>query len=121
MPATEEILATDMDAQDIIILNLERATQCCVDIAAHIISRSAFSAPNTMVDAFATLLQAGIISSQTCARMQKAVGLRNILVHQYRQLNWSIVWIILQNHLTDYVDFTAEVRGAAQDAFKPVP
>jgi uncharacterized protein YutE (UPF0331/DUF86 family) len=111
-PASEAALAGDLDAQDIISLNLERATQCCVDIAAHIISRTQLAAPKTMTDAFASLVQGGLISEPTCVRMQKAVGMRNVLVHQYQELNWSIIWTILENHLVDYIEFTTEIRAA---------
>ena len=37
-PASVEELSTNHDVQDIICLNLERAVQACVDIAAHIVS-----------------------------------------------------------------------------------
>ena len=37
-PSTAEILADDVDAQDIISVNLQRAIQAAVDIASHLIS-----------------------------------------------------------------------------------
>jgi len=42
------ILAEDYDLQDIICLNLERAVQGCVDLAAHVIADADLPAPTTM-------------------------------------------------------------------------
>jgi uncharacterized protein YutE (UPF0331/DUF86 family) len=44
-PATVKILAADSDLQDIVALNLTRAVQLCVDIAAHIIADSNIPGP----------------------------------------------------------------------------
>lgn len=47
-PATVEDLAADPDAQDIVALNLTRAVQLCVDIAAHILAEQELPAPASM-------------------------------------------------------------------------
>jgi uncharacterized protein YutE (UPF0331/DUF86 family) len=104
-PATQEILAVDLDAQDIIVLNLERAIQACVDMASHIIAYTALPAAPTMADGFVVLHQAGVISQHLCNRMVKATGLRNLLVHEYQRIDWNVVWQVLTKHLQDLVDF----------------
>lgn len=47
-PASSQVLKNDPDLQDIIALNLMRAVQLCVDIAAHVIADKEVSAPATM-------------------------------------------------------------------------
>lgn len=44
-PATLAVLAADVDLQDILSVNLERAVQLCVDIAAHVIASREVPAP----------------------------------------------------------------------------
>ncbi|MCC5844195.1 MAG: hypothetical protein JJU05_08095 [Verrucomicrobia bacterium] len=57
-PETLELLRKDIDAQDIIAVNLERAVQICVDIALHwiaTVSRSPM--PETMAESFRVLAE----------------------------------------------------------------
>jgi len=41
--------------------------------------------------------------------MVSAVGLRNILVHEYEKVNLDIVYDIFQNHLADLEDFILSI------------
>lgn len=108
-PLDPEILKNDLDKQDIVVLNLERAIQVCVDIAAKIIADTAQPAPMTMAEGFSLLMTEKIISVETCQRMQKAVGFRNIAVHEYNLINWEIVFAIVSNHLDDFRCYAREV------------
>ncbi len=75
---TLELFIADIDTQDIVVLNLERASQACVDMASHTISYTQLPPAPTMADAFTTLKVSGIISNDLCSRMIKATGLRNL-------------------------------------------
>ena len=48
-PPDASTLEADFDLQDIVTLNLSRAVQLCVDIAAHCIAATELPAPATMV------------------------------------------------------------------------
>ena len=48
-------LVDDYDAQDVVVLNLERAIQQAVDIATHLLSETAEPVPETMRAAFDAL------------------------------------------------------------------
>ncbi len=87
MPLTQDNLQTDYDLQDIVSVNLERAVQTCVDIAAHMISETEASPPNTMAESFSRLAALKFLTPQLAERMRKAVGLRNILVHHYTDID----------------------------------
>lgn len=108
-PNTLAELATDLDAQDIVVINLERAIQACVDMASHIIAYTALPPAATMADGFVCLKLAGIISNAICDRMVKATGLRNLLVHEYQRIDWSIVWQVITKHLNDPMDFSRAI------------
>ena len=47
-PPSLEALEQDIDAQDIVSVNLTRAVQLAVDLAAHILSESSIPPPATM-------------------------------------------------------------------------
>jgi uncharacterized protein YutE (UPF0331/DUF86 family) len=104
-PSTLQALVDDIDTQDVIVLNLSRAVQLCVDIAMHHLSDSGAAIPHTMGDAFVALQQQGLIDAALCARMRVAVGFRNLAVHNYDAINWAIVFAIAHTHLDDFRAF----------------
>ena len=99
-PSSAETLATDFDMQDIVALNLTRAIQLCVDIGAHLIAGMDTPPPTTMGQTFDVLAELGAINTELASRMKKAVGFRNIAVHNYEVINWQIVHAIATRHLT---------------------
>ncbi len=71
-PASAKTLATDLDLQDIIALNLTRAVRLSVDIAAHIIADTNAPAPETMAQAFDTLASLKIIEPELAGMMKRS-------------------------------------------------
>jgi uncharacterized protein YutE (UPF0331/DUF86 family) len=110
-PSTAEALVTDYDLQDILSVNLERAVQLCVDIAAHIIADREVSAPTTMAAAFEALHTLHILSSDLANSMKKAVGFRNIVVHNYQEIDWRIVFNICHHKLDDFRAFAQVIMS----------
>lgn len=108
-PATLAGLLDDLDAQDIISLNLERAIQQCVDLATMRLADTDDPPPASMKEAFELLARAGVLSHDLAVRMRAAVGLRNILVHEYRRVDWAIVFHVIHHRLGDFTDFARQV------------
>ena len=109
-PNNAEILVNDVDLQDIIALNLSRAVQLSVNISAHLISELSLAVPNTMGKVFDTLSEAHIIDSVTALNLKKAVGFRNIAVHNYERINWLIVFAIAHKNLADFQSFAEQIN-----------
>ena len=101
-PPNVEILSKDFDAQDIVALNLTRAVQLSVDIGSHLIACTDYRPPNTMGQVFEVLCVAGIIDAELSERMKKAVGFRNVAVHNYEDINWAIVYSIVTRLIVDF-------------------
>jgi uncharacterized protein YutE (UPF0331/DUF86 family) len=112
-PFTPETLARDADLQDVISVNLERAVQACVDAASLCLADESAPAPATMADAFASLGTLGWIDRPTADRMIKAVGFRNIAVHEYEKIDWKIVHRIAHAHLDDFRSFARQLATRA--------
>lgn len=51
----------------------------------------------------------GWIKENTAERMKKTVGFRNVPIHEYREMDWGIVFSIVTSHLGDFQDFANEV------------
>lgn len=110
-PGVQTDLA-DPDTQDVVVLNLTRAVQLCVDIGAHWVAGSGLPPPDTMGQTFDVLAEAGFIPAELALRMKRAVGFRNVAVHNYRELDRKILAAIVANHVDDFDVFArAVVKG----------
>lgn len=113
LPASLTELLSDVDAQDIVALNLTRAVQLCVDMSAHwLAEHSDAPAPKTMGQGFDALAKVGVIESALAERMKKAVGFRNVMVHSYDEIDWAIVYAIGNRHLDDFKLFARALLAA---------
>ena len=110
-PNSLEQLQSNIDTQDIIVLNLTRAIQLCVDIGAHIIAASNEKVPASMGDTFDILEKMCIINSDISSSMKKAVGFRNVAIHGYDKLDLAIVYAIASNKLREFKQFASTIAN----------
>ena len=103
-PVSIKALATDEDMQDILTRNLELAIQSCIDIAFHLCGAHG-KVPTTAADAFAQLAQLELIERGLAQRLQRAVGFRNVLVHEYTEVDWKIVMRVIRTDTRDLAAF----------------
>ena len=108
-PVSLADLENDLDAQDIVVLNLERAIQLTVDMAMVVLSEENAPVPATMAEAFGELARRKIISDDLSLRLRKSTGFRNIAVHAYHKIDWAIVWSIINDHLDEFRRFSQAV------------
>lgn len=108
-PAGASDLLNDLDLQDVLVLNLSRAVQICVDVAVHILSERKQPPPETMGKAFDLLAQEGLLETELAQRLKKSVGFRNLAVHNYEAIDWAIVHAIATRHLVDFEAFAKAV------------
>jgi uncharacterized protein YutE (UPF0331/DUF86 family) len=50
-----------------------------------------------------------VISTELAERLRKAVGFRNISVHEYEKIDWEIVYSICTKHMKDFREYAAGV------------
>ena len=105
-----EELEQNIDKQEIIILNLQRAVQLCVDVGNHILLDYRTQTPTTMADTFKYLAENMLISKENAEQLSHAVGFRNIAVHQYENIDFKIVFSIITQHLDDFKTFAASIE-----------
>jgi len=104
-----EVLAEDLDRQDILVLNLTRAVQLCVDVGAHLLADTERKAPETMGETFDLLAEEGMLDAGLARRMRGAVGFRNVAVHSYRSIDWSIVHELTTTGVEDLRAFAGAI------------
>ncbi len=103
-PASLKQLAADEDLQDILSRNLELAIQTCIDIAFHLCGAHGV-VPATAAEAFAQLARRGLIERSLAQRLQRAVGFRNVLAHEYTEVDWKIVMRVIRTDTRDLAAF----------------
>jgi uncharacterized protein YutE (UPF0331/DUF86 family) len=99
----------DSDRQDIVLFNLQMAVQNCIDIAAHIISDEGFGVPGSNNEMFYMLEENGYLEIQMVEKMVKAIGFRNLIVHEYGELDIEKVYEISRNDIKDLLEYLKAV------------
>ena len=89
----------DPDIEDIFVLNLQRAVQAAIDLAAHLVADEKIGLPASLKENFTLLESRQIIDAQLSKHLQSMVGFRNIAVHDYQQLDLAILKSILEHRL----------------------
>jgi uncharacterized protein YutE (UPF0331/DUF86 family) len=89
----------DFTHLDALTLNIERACQAAIDMAMHMVADRHLGVPQSTADAFALLERAGLIDGPLADALAGMVGFRNVAVHQYEDLDLSVLrWIVNSGH-----------------------
>jgi uncharacterized protein YutE (UPF0331/DUF86 family) len=101
--------AADPYLRDIAERNLEVAAQCVLDIAHRLISLSGALKPRDYYEAIRRLGELGVLPPEFAEHLAPLAGFRNILVHEYLQVDWNEVYKNLQQ-IDDLARFGEAVR-----------
>ena len=99
----------DSYLRDIVERNLEVAAKCCIDIANRVIALEDMEKPHDYYGAFIILGQSGILPLKFARSFAGIAGFRNILIHEYIQIDWSEVYCNLQK-LDDLYKFADSIK-----------
>jgi uncharacterized protein YutE (UPF0331/DUF86 family) len=71
--------------------------------------------PTTAADAFAKLARRELIEHSLAERLQRAVGFRNVLAHEYTAVDWKIVMRVVRTGTRDLAAFGKAVVKMLED------
>ncbi len=108
----------DFMKQDAIAANLQRAAEQTIDLANHAIRKGKLGLPKDSRDSFDILAMANLISADLAKKLKGMVGFRNVLVHDYRELNLNIMKDVIEHHLDDLIVFTNDVLAYLRNLSK---
>lgn len=80
---------------------LQLSIETTLDIGNHIVSSLGYGEVNWYSDIAILLEEKGIIDAELREKWIKIIGFRNILVHNYLEVDRKIVFDVLQNRLGD--------------------
>lgn len=105
-----ETFRTDRDVQDIVERRFEKAIQASLDIASHIVASLSTREPSSYRDVFVILAEEGILDGATAEAMEEMAGFRNVLAHDYAEIDHDRV----HQHL-DHLDRFRRFAEAVHD------
>ena len=100
----EEFLDDDI-IQDVVEYNLFIAINMMIDIATHIVVDNNIGNPKTLGETFDILNKEKYLSDDETKGYRNMVGLRNILAHEYVNIDKNIIYSIMKNNLIDIKGF----------------
>lgn len=98
----------DEGIQDRVERNLQIAAQACIDIGNHVIADRGYRSPLGYGDIFTVLMEEGLLPVTLANNMRQIAGFRNILVHDYMEIDQRIVYDSLKN-IDDFKAFANHV------------
>ena len=85
----------DPKAQDIVEYNLFQIINHLITITQHIVVDEDFGLPQTSYEASQILFDKGVLDGNDLELMKKMIGFRNIVGHNYLNINKEVVYFIL--------------------------
>lgn len=89
---------------------LQLAIQIVIDIATHILSTTSNETAKDYRDAIIKLARIGVIPTTFANKIAPMPGFRNVLVHEYVDLDTNRVYRNLQDELDDFVEFARYIN-----------
>lgn len=96
----------DYFKQDAIAINLQRICEQAIDLANMTVKEKKLGIPTESRQSFRLLVIHNIIEKEMGDNLERMVGFRNTLVHEYQELDISIMIDVITNHLEPLVDYT---------------
>jgi len=88
---------------------LQLSVECAIDICKLLVSGLKLGLPAGESDLFVKLLRKKLISSKLCKLLKEMRGFRNILVHEYAEVDDELVYEMATKRLKDFRLFKKEV------------
>lgn len=92
LPATFEEYSSNLEKKAACERYVEKIMEAVTDIAFLIIKYRKYEIPEDDKNAFDILLKHKIITEKTCTKMKEAKGMRNLIVHEYGNVDDEIVF-----------------------------
>ena len=98
-------IASDFKKQAIIERLLERIINRAIDINQHLIAETLpeeIQSPKSYRETFLKLAEIGVYPQEFAENISKSVGTRNVLVHDYNNVDYSKIYSSIKDCLRDY-------------------
>ncbi|MBU1087509.1 MAG: DUF86 domain-containing protein [Candidatus Omnitrophica bacterium] len=99
----------DISAQDIVEYNLFQTINHIIDVIQHIVIDEDYGLPQTAYEAAQFFLEKGVFDPADMELLKKMIGFRNIVGHDYIDLDKNVVYFILTDGQKDIQRILAKI------------
>lgn len=86
---------------------LELACECVLDIGRHVIADQGYRQASSNRNVIEVLAEEGLLDQELSERLQEWMGLRNVLVHLYLEIDHDVIYETIEKDLEDLDAFAA--------------
>ena len=97
------------DIKDIACYRLLIIIEASISICQHICAREIHQAPETYANCFSLLEEHNLIEPELSLKLQQMVRFRNMLVHIYWEIDYSLVFDFINERLKDVKDYVLQI------------
>ncbi len=113
--SSEEFLR-NRDKQDVASFRLIVATEAAIDLCLHVAAKKLNKVPEEYAACFKLLADSELIDRDLSGRMAKMARFRNLLVHQYWEIDYSRLYALITGpDLEDLEAFVRQVSRLIED------
>jgi uncharacterized protein YutE (UPF0331/DUF86 family) len=102
--------------QDATERNPQIAIQCVLDIGTHIIAGEGFKTPSSNEEVIKILGEEGILPIEFARNLQGMASLRNLLVHEYLEINNERIYSLITRRREDFIRFAEYIHQYLESA-----
>ncbi len=114
VPVSADTLRTNAEVSGVIERNLQLASEVVLDITNQLIAEFRFRTPDTYKESIVILGEVGVLQKEFAEYFSGIAGFRNILVHNYMDIDCNEVADKVNNHLDDFEIFSKSVAQYLQ-------
>ena len=89
---------------------LQTMIQSVLDIGSHILVSMGYNRLDTYADVFNRMAEASILDPEFARSIRGMAGLRNLLVHEYAEIDEARILEYARQRLSDFEEFESQVR-----------
>jgi uncharacterized protein YutE (UPF0331/DUF86 family) len=99
----------EFDNQLLVERLIELLVEFASDINSYLLVELYQTPPDTYATSFSEASKQGLISSPLAQKLSKSAGMRNILVHQYLEVEHEVVYSAIPKAITQYQQYIKEI------------
>lgn len=108
---TKEDIENNIDLRGALERYLFLTVQATIDLAGAFVSYRGFRKPSTFGESFQILKEKDILDESLADELVKMTGFRNILVHDYEDLDYEVVLNVLKNKTDQIREFVDLIKN----------
>lgn len=88
---------------------IQLIVECAIDINNHVVVETKNRPPEDYTISFVKASEVGLISRELAEKLKGSAGMRNILVHEYMEIDDRIVYDALPKAIMEYKEYIKQV------------